>query len=249
MISILTIGSEFESAQRLGWPTSIYHKEYLSNYKADEIVIRWGNSSPLYDKDGNGLDFPNVVNPASAIAFNCEKNLALEAISKVVLTPTQYKEKVPSGIQAVVRGTSHSGGKGFNVMKGPVKIADWQYATKFIRTKTEYRVWFCGDKTLCAKRVTKKAVKYPYCRSTWAYRFCKITKELHEQTLKAARAIGLECGASDVLSYRGKYYFLENNSAPTVDHRLIKNFYRGALPILVRKKWPKAVIPAFSEDY
>ena len=78
--------------------------------------------------------------------------------------------------------------------------------------------------------------KYP-CRSNWGYEFCDgISLELHHQTLMAAKKIGLEVGAADVLYYKGQWLFLELNSAASVDHRIVREFYQAALAELIKKK-------------
>ncbi len=248
MITILTIGSEYRSAVKIGFPTTTDWYEDISQCNPKNVVIRWGNSGMFEDAKDNEIDFARVLNPGKAIHTNCHKNLALELMAKVVNTPTQYKEKVPNGISAVVRHTNHSGGNGFNVLQGPLKLKLGQYATKYINTKTEYRVWFCGDKTMCAKRVTKAKVSPPYCRSQWGYRFCRMNAALHNQALAAAKSIGLDCGAADILQYRGKYYFLENNSAPTLDHSKLVAFYRTNLVELIKSKWPDVTIPKLGEQ-
>jgi glutathione synthase/RimK-type ligase-like ATP-grasp enzyme len=56
--------------------------------------------------------------------------------------------------------------------------------------------------------------------------------------LKAAKIIGLEAGAADILSANGHYYFLELNSAPTIDLMRIERFYKRNIVKLIAKKFP-----------
>ena len=237
-IKVFTIESERESATRLGFPT---HTACCYAHAFDnDIVIRWGNSTWVYDKKGSRcIDFKNVINPAPAIKQNCKKNETTKLLAHVVNVPTLYEKSVPKGVLAVIRPLEHSAGNEFSVKEGPFKITPGTYGRRFLKTDAEYRVWFCGNKTMCGRRVKMKVnedQKYP-CRSGWGYEFCEgIALDLHHQTLMAAKKIGLDVGAADVLFYKKKWYFLELNSAASVDHRQIREFYQKALEELVKKK-------------
>lgn len=241
-IKVVTIDSELESAKRLGYPTHTWLGDYA--YKFDnDIIIRWGNSGFVYSREGaRSVDFKNVVNPAKNIKQNCRKNEAIKLLAQVVNVPTIYDKSVPKDVLAVVRPMEHAAGNGFSVQKGPVKIQPGTYGTRFIKTDTEYRVWFCGNRTMCGRRVKMKInedQEFP-CRSNWGYEFSTgIAPELHKQTLLAAKKIGLQSGAADLLFHKGKYYFLELNSAPSVDHRVVREFYQNAIEALVRRKFPE----------
>lgn len=241
-IRVFTCESERASAQKLGFETSVGGYFFTDDF-SDSICIRWGMGSELSSKKtGKASEFKQVINPAKAIQLNVKKNEALAAMSKVVNTPKVFK-KVPRGKVVVYRPTSHSGGKGFQVVTGPFDVQEGYYATEYLKTDNEYRVFFCGGKTMCAKRVpNKRYVKSKYvCRSMFAYEFLKKTpKDLHNMTLKAAKVIGLDTGASDVLKVGRKYVFLENNSAVTCDWDIITKFYRKNLIALIKKKFPKA---------
>jgi glutathione synthase/RimK-type ligase-like ATP-grasp enzyme len=117
------------------------------------------------------------------------------------------------------------------------------YATEFIKTDVEYRVWFCGDRTMFAKRFALKhnTVEEFNCRSQWGYSgiTTHVPEKLHIDTLKAASVVDLDFGAADVLYQNGKYYFLELNSAPTIDTPMIANFYRKHMATLLKSKFPK----------
>jgi predicted ATP-grasp superfamily ATP-dependent carboligase len=238
MINVFTINNEYDSACRLGYQTFTYRDNYVEEYDSN-VNIRWGNSGLLLNKNGNEVDFKRVINPAHNISFNCRKNKSLKKLAEVVLTPKIYEENVPDGELVVVRPMEHAGGSDFSVKTGPFTLEiGYQYATQYIKTKTEYRVWFINGKTLCAKRAcSRDKSKYP-CRSEWGYIFCPITKQLHDDTVRAALHIGLEVGAADVLSKNGHYYFLELNSAPTIDMMRIERFYKRNLVKLIAKKFP-----------
>lgn len=244
-VLVLTIDSEYESASKLGYKTSSYLGDFAHKFD-NKIVIRWGNSRWLLDKSGNGkADFKNVLNETAAIRRNCEKAKATKLMSLVVNVPTLWEKSVPKDVLAVVRPHEHSSGHGFSVKKGPFKVEDGTYAARYLdvtKEGAEYRVWFCGNKTMCGRRHKMECnpdEKYP-CRSMWGYTFVDgISKELHNATLLAAKKIGLEFGAADVLFYKGKWYFLELNSAASLDHRVVREFFQTNLKLLIEKKFSK----------
>lgn len=245
MLRIFTIDSEYKSAHRLGFPTHTYFCGPVETFDND-IIVRWGNSALLCNKKGEKQEFKNVINLSSSIRNNCNKPVALKNMAEVVRTPCLFNGTVPKNKLAVVRSTEHTGGIGFEVLKGPFKLNEDQYATQFIRTIKEYRVWFIGNSAnLSALRVTenKEKLKQKYkCRSQYAYKFYKTKKELKEQVLKAANKLKLEFGAADILFYRNKYYFLECNTAASCDSKKIIEFYKEGIVKLAKKKFPTLTI-------
>jgi len=242
MVTVYTIEDEYESACRLRYKMldELSTPETYNN----DIVIRWGNSRRGYTKD-IPTEFKNVINPYNTISLNCKKAEALSKLSKVVHTPRMWKtgEEVPAGLKVVYRPTEHSGGYGFNVMSGPFVVEQGCYATQWLASDREIRVWFIDDRTMCGKRVPLREDIQEYkCRSMWGYSFFKkVPAILHLATLEAAKAIGLQVGAADVIWYDSKYYFLELNSAPTIDKQVIEDFYRNGFKVLLKKKFPSLV--------
>ena len=244
MIKLLTIDSERNSAQKLGFETYIYNYDRIEKFDND-IMIRWGNSSLFYDKDGKVKEFKNVLNKGKNIRLNCEKNKSLKKISEVVRTPKIYYGTVPKNKLAVYRSIWHSSGNGFKVNKGPFKIDKEHYATQWIKTNKEFRVWYCknnGGQFLMARRVTynKQRLKEKFkCRSKWCYSFFKKTpKKLKEQVKLSFDKLGLEFGATDILYKNEKYYFLEINTSASIDSPEIENFYKENLVKLAKEKFP-----------
>ena len=232
-VKVITIDSERESAERLGFTTLTKAGDYAYKFD-DDIVVRWGNSVWAYAREGRQhCEYKNIVNPAQAIRDNVAKCEALKKLARVVFVPAIYEKKVPSGVLAVIRPFEHAAGNGFTIVEGPCEVPRGTYGTRFLQTPTEYRVWFCGNQTMCGRRVKMKIneeQKYP-CRSNWGYEFSGgVSMDLHRQTLLAAKTLGLDCGAADLLYYKGKYYFLELNSAASVDHRCVLN---PLVPIIV----------------
>jgi hypothetical protein len=243
MVKILTIDSEIESARKLGFVCESWFSSHTETFDND-VVVRWGNSGLHESVELRRREFKNVINKAGAIRLNCHKKEALLKIAEVADIPKIFEVKVPDNISVVYRPQEHSGGRGFNVIKGPFEIDSCYYATEYIKTDIEYRVWFAGNETLCAKRVPLSSTivgMYP-CRSQWGYSFCKeVPKVLHDKTLLAAQKIGLELGAADVLFHGKKYYFLELNSAPTIDTSKLKAFYTRNIKKVAEEKFPKCV--------
>lgn len=238
---ILTCHSEIESAKKLGYEdTTEYLNSSVENYKGD-LVVRWGNGMQYNNKFGKPSEFPNVITNYKNIADNCNKRETSEKLSEVVLTPKLYTKNTPKGKLVVYRPTTHAGGKDFQVLKGPIKIDSNHYATEFIKSEREIRVWYCNGRTMCARRVTKNQKRLSEkfkCRSLWSYDIWKKTpKGLHKQVLKAAKHLGFQYGAFDIIiGKNNKHYFLENNTAPSLDHSRVIKFYQRGLKSIINKK-------------
>lgn len=250
-IEILTTEREQESAQRMGYKTHRYIEVAAQTFD-NKVLVRWGNRRLGFTRDGRRIkEYKNVINSSKAIGRNVDKFSAIKLLAQVVNVPTIYEKNVPSGVMAVIRPFAHAAGSDFSVQKGPFKILPETYGTKFIQTNDEYRVWFCGEKTMCGRRVKMKRNEEPGpypCRSNWGYQFIDtVPLDLHYQTLMAAKKIGLECGAADILYSKGKWYFLELNSAASVDHRIVREFFQNALSILASKKFGVTIQPVRPE--
>jgi len=242
-IIAVTIPSEEKSVKRLGFNTRVNIYERIEEFYARNpyaVVIRFGNSVKLNNRNFKPEEFGYVVNHADKIAENCDKRGSLARLSSVVLTPRVYTGKVNVNKLLVIRPNSHSSGSGFRVQKGPVVLDNNHHALEYIKSKTELRVWFCGNSCVTAKRISEKHKndKFP-CRSKWGYLFRKTNPTLRRQVLKAAKVLDLQFGAFDIIVKDNKFYFLENNSAPTFDNKKIIKFYKSNLIKLVNKKFPK----------
>jgi len=241
---IWTCKSEKDSALPLSKELEIpclTHLDHPIDYYDEHgiIILRWGQSATHHYKDFTRGDFANVINCSAAGRLNVQKPLALKAISKVTLTPKLYEKIIPKGKLAVHRPTTHSKGRDFQVIKGFHRIGFGSYATQLIPNKKEWRIWFCNGKVMGATRVTQNkkrlAEKYPV-KSLWNYKFYKrIPKGAIENTLKAAKAIGLDFGAADIIEHRNKFYVLENNTAPALDQEPIEKFYKKELKQIIKK--------------
>ena len=243
MIKLITINSELKSAKKLGFPT-IVPNDYIveSQHSPNDIIIRWGNSRNLWDDAIiRKREFRNVINHADKIRFNCQKHKSLAKLGDVVKVPKIYTRNVPDKLKVVVRNYEHTGGQDFVIKKGPFDLQSGQFAAEFYQTDIEYRVWFCGGKTFCARRVplNKEDLKARPCRANWGYRYQRISESLKEQTLLAAEHLGLEVGAADILVYKGKYIFLELNTAPTIDTGRLITFFKKNLNLLLKNKFPE----------
>ena len=240
-VILLTIDSELKSAEKLGFKTQTHFYDHKENYN-NHVIIRFGYGYDVPSKDlifSDSNDFDNVINPLDSIKLNVRKNEAIQVLSKVVKTPKIYLEKVPKGKLVVYRPTSHSSGKDFLLKKGPFEIPKGFYATEFIRTDKEVRVFVCGHKTLTCSREKAKKSDSDICRSNWKYsKFRKTNKTLHKIALKASKAIGLDICALDILVKNRTYYVLELNSSPTNESKST-DFYKKNIPLLIKKRFPK----------
>lgn len=238
MIRILTY-SPSHTVKKLGFNTSTWLEGRIEKYKND-VIVRWGNASHIFNRYSQMSEFINVLNPARAVSLNMNKIEAHDVMSKVVRVPRLFRKHTPNFGLFVVRPVVHQGGSGFRVVEANGKAITLsegqQYATDFLRTNAEYRVWFCGDRTLRAQRsrtVEQQEAgpvdRFP-CRSKWGYNFCNgVPNTLHNQTLKAAKAIGLDVGAADVLLHDNHWYFLELNSAPSTDLPVLNRWMKDSI--------------------
>lgn len=227
-IAIVTIDSEIDSISKLGYPT------YTCECKVPrgETIVRWGKGEVCADRK-----IEQAVNPSQAIKLNVNKLVALRALKEAgLLVPRIFDDSVPEDENAVYRPINHSRGENFQVSKGPFKIDSGYYATKFISTPTEIRVWYGFGSAICARRVTSRSIPEFPCRSEWGYRFWdRVPRGLLKLNNIAFDAIGLSTGAADILKSHGRYYFLELNSAPDIDHSKIEAFYKDVFKKFEKK--------------
>lgn len=244
MIRILPYSWD-HTVKQLGFSTSVRLDGRVEDYNRD-VVIRWGNHSTMFcDNRGRPVEFRNVLNPAKSISLNINKVEAHKVLSQSVRTPKLFTRVTPAYGLFVVRPRSHQCGIGFRVVEAkgkPINLNAWEYATEFFRTEKEFRVWFVGNRTIRARRapiVEKKQgnEKFP-CRSNWGYIFYPhVPETLHNYTIKAARAIGLDIGAADVLLANDKWYFLELNSSPSTDLSILNRWMKNSITSLCRERF------------
>jgi len=220
-MQILTIHSEFESVKKLGFPTFLNDNEI----NKEKIVLRWGKGD-----DFEIFDF--VLNEGPSIKSNIDKESCLYLLSEVVNVPQIFAHNQPKNKLVVLKNSHHSGGLGFNISIASKKrkIPPGKYCTEFIDAIAEYRVWFCCKQTIQAQRIKENSKDSNICRSQWGYKFVRHNEHLHQQTLIAAEKIGLDVGAADILIDKdNKEYFLELNSAPTIDDDILIEFFKKNL--------------------
>ena len=246
MIRILTYAGS-HSVKNLGFSTSTWLNGSVEDYRND-VVIRWGNAGMTHTRSSHSSDFRNVLNPVRAVSLNMNKIKAHDVLAGVVKVPRMFRKCTPEFGLFVVRPCVHEGGSGFKVVEargnGIVLQQGYQYATEFLRTDAEYRVWFAGDRTLRARRARTEEQKakgpvprFP-CRSKWGCVFCNdVPSSLHSATLKAAKAIGLDCGAADVILSNGSWYFLELNSGPSTDLGILNRWMKNSITRLCQERF------------
>lgn len=235
MTVVLTRPQNAVSAVKLGYPVVMASADVPSG----SAVIRWGNGTEP-DKRG----WPMVLNKKSVLELSTDKLEALRSMNRVVNTPTIYLDRIPHSTKAVIRPANHAEGSDFSVVTGPCFVPDGHHGTEFISPSREYRVWFVRGNYLVAKRVPRLSEGQSaedLCRSKWGYSFVsECFPKLAEEMAKARTAIPLDFGAVDVLwkdgsgGQPGKYYFLEFNSAPSLDHDRVKDFFKTHLQAILR---------------
>ena len=229
-LAVLTVKSELPSAKLLGFDTFLEPEDIPENVYT--TILRWGYGEPEEV-------YTSVLNAGPAIALNVRKYSATIKLSEVVKTPKVFIKSVPAG-RYVQRPFRHSKGVGFKLITGPIGLPTGHYASEVLTSDTEFRVWFSPKRCLAGLRVpitdeqsTENESPVP-CRAEWGYSFRGTPKELSDVVCRARDHIGLDYGAADIVMMAGVPYFLELNSAPSIDcPRLIK-FFKDELSVYHR---------------
>lgn len=245
MTLVLTRPQNAVSAVKLGYPVVTSVAEIPNGQR----VIRWGNSG-----ETDHRSWPLVLNKRQPLELAINKLAALQSLARVVKTPEIATRRVESGTW-ILRPENHAEGSDFSTIDGPCNIAEGYHATRLIHPSREYRVWFVRENMLVAKRVPRTSEgqsEDDICRSKWGYKILdEVFPKLAAEVVKARQAIPLDFGAMDVLwkdelcdaqsrtgSEGGKWYFLEVNSAPSLDHARVLEFFKTHLNAILR------VVPA-----
>lgn len=247
MIRVLT-SPHSSSSVKLGYATYSNMAALRPDWRENDVLLRWGNSEP---KIGN-MAYGPELNTQESIALNCNKARAHEKLGRAVTVPPLFRGSVPRDMKAVVRPLEHSAGSGFQVVTGPYTIGPDQYAMKYIETDKEYRVWYAFGTMIAAKRVPMRDTnqgeeEYP-CRSKWGYAYKDLASlpVLKEQASRAFNRMDLDLGAADVLWDEGerKWYFLEINTAPSLDHEPVLNLFSTA----IERKFEECLSPQLQQS-
>lgn len=239
---VLTRPENAKSAIKLGYPTVTEDSDIPSGAS----VIRWGNGlSP--DRRGWSM----VLNKSTVLQLSTNKLEALRSLSRTVKTPEIYThgQTLPRGHRYVARPANHAEGSDFQLINGGVTCPT-DHATRFIEDTREYRVWFIRDKYLVARRVPRSSegqTASDPCRSKWGYEFCSgIFEKLKTEMDKARLAIPLDFGAVDVLWHdeSSSWYFLEFNSAPSMDSERVLKHFQTHLKAIVGTQTTSEVVQA-----
>lgn len=239
-VILLSPKSEMESAEKLGFDTQNGIFGFSENFH-DTIFIRWGYGYSNHDKNGKPAEFKHYITNYRNIQVNCNKLESSRKLIKVVCTPKVYTNSVPKGKLVVIRPLAHARGEDFQVKKGPLKLKEGFYAADFIKCNKEIRAFYCNGKVMVVTRVSQNPERLNQkfkCRSMWGYSkpWKKVPKTLERQVLKAAKYLGFQYGAFDILFKDNKWIFLENNTAPSIDSNFVLNFYKDGLNQIVAKK-------------
>ena len=220
------------SAVRLGYPV------YTSLISGSGHPINWGMSEYV----GMGLNGDGKV-AKTVNKFEYLVSLMDEGVS--VPSVAAERSALGSG-QWVIRPYSHSEGSDFQLLDGPLTVPNGKYAARFIHDTREYRVWFCGnDRFLTAKRVPRPSVNEEdeSCRSKWGYAFRDNFPGAIMLVKKALAVVPLDFGAFDLLwsDRERKWYILEVNSAPSLDHATVLSFMKAGIAAMLPAE--RAVTP------
>ena len=238
-IRVLAVEGTTESANRIGYPVFTSADECRRGLGRNDTVIRWGSSY--------GGEFPKVINKAESIRNNINKLNAITLLSEVVDTPRIYRRRIPTGVRAVVRPMEHCRGSDYREVTGPYVLRSGEYGKEFIETATEYRSWFAFDRILNAYRTRIRSAEGDAHRARWGYDFCGSGPRITAAVKAAKDQLDLDFGAADILSKDDKYYFLELNTAPALDHPRVLAFLKETIRENVRVNPRDAQVEALQE--
>ncbi len=231
------------SAVKLGYPVQ-------SRFPTEPgPVINWGRG------DGPSLT-QGVLNPPQVIAQTIDKPGFLRMMSgrEGINVPTVLEEgmRLPIG-RWVQRPNEHAEGNGFEVIDvtrgAPYEVNEGHHATKLITPANEYRVWFYGrDQFLTAKRIPRTSEGQQatdLCRSKWGYRFTDNYPQGIAMVKAMLEIVPINFGAVDMLWHTGerKWYILEVNSAPSLDHEEVLSFFKSNFNQWVNSQMPSRTAP------
>ena len=220
------------SAVRLGLPVLTE----LGNM-ADYInIINWGRS--------DAPDNEKVINKGCYVARSVDKAQYLKDLNNNNVSCPMI---VGSGTTVcsgswVMRPDAHEEGSDFRLHNceedGDMTLNPGYHATKFISPTREYRIWFAGSRYMTAKRIPRPSEDETdeTCRSKWGYRFVDNFPGAIELCNEARQVVPIQFGAFDVLwaTEERKWYILEVNSAPSLDHDRVRSFMVPGIKSLMR---------------
>ena len=211
------------SAVKLGYPT---YQAIPAGYRGN--VINWGKSQLSYDGS------VTICNLPGSLMGTIDKRAFLKTLHANGISAPELLEagnRAPSGW--VVRPNEHAEGNEFQLTISQFEIMGGYHATKFITPANEYRVWFFGRQNfLTAKRVPIPSLgqtESDPCKSKFGYSFGRPNYEKCVELIKRALEVAkLDFGAFDMLwaTDERKWYILEVNTAPSLDHSEVKNFFK-----------------------
>lgn len=229
-----------KSAVKLGYPV-LSHSTYFAG-DPPEHLIRWGRS------DGMAPSSRTVeYNKAPFIAQAARKDLSLAVMKEAGISVPVIKQRGDRITRpTIVRPIYHAAGEDFTVCYSGTIPAD-HIGTEYVNSEKEYRVWFTrrpsgGYSSLVGKRIPltdedREMERREYkCRSKWGYSFLEELPSVMARTaIPVMEKSKLDFGAIDLL-WEGeearKYYFLEVNTAPALDHREVNDFFRSNFRVL-----------------
>lgn len=220
MSRILARPRTIKSARLIGYPA---YQDSITDLLPGESVIIWGNS------DARPIEGHPMLNSNSRI---CTNKLRMHQTFQAgeVPSPTLYERDIPDGVEAVIRPLEHQGGSGFMRGRGPLRVPSGHYATEFLESELEYRVFFFNEEKFNVCR-TKTSGDSLECRSQWDYYYCRCGPRISEIVDKARRATQLDFGAVDILDLNGRsnYMVLEVNTAPALDDDRVLGWFQMRL--------------------
>lgn len=193
-----------------------------------DSVVCWGNgyTGRLPSLNRNATQF-NKLQQLSVLSSPESHNLRTVPFFSATAVPT-------TAFPCFMRKLSHAGGTDIRLALEPEHASlyqrnGWAFATKYVPTRTEYRVWVYRRQHLGTyEKVLARPAEFLASRRFGAnfdngYSFQlvaseNVPREAVDMAAQAVDALGLDFGAVDMLLGRdNNYYILEVNTAPGVE--------------------------------
>lgn len=209
-------------------------RPYKGLVTLEDRIINWG----LRRLPTSMHPLAKVLNKPCSVSIASDKLKSFIALEKAgVSVPAFSTDKQPSvGSDTVVRHVLRGqGGSGIEVVKDGTPLPQAPLYVQYIKRSNEYRVHVVCGKVISVQRKARKRSVPDSCVD-WQVRNHKngfifernSGKEyptyVREEGLKAVVALGLDFGAVDIVTRKGKAYVLEVNTAPGLTNTTLEEW-------------------------
>ncbi len=255
MVTVISRPDNAVSAIKLGYPV-----QRAITGRETGPFINWGCSEIRGIQSCGSHAW---LNPTAMLIDTINKGEYLKLLSSVAGVNVPVLRFAGENLEEgdwVARAAFHAEGSGFSLVHSDGRhftVAE-DHATRFIHNTREYRLWFFQDGGDCSfktaqriPRTSEGQTESDPCRSKWGYQFRDNFTGAVTMATKALEAVPLNFGAFDMLwaVAERKWYILEVNSAPSLDHEKVRGFFKPHFERWVAANQPEPpAIVAVAED-